>query len=62
VSGNEFRKLRNVMELSQADLGTLMDVSERGIRRWENDEIKIPKIAELALLHIAHEKRRKGKS
>jgi hypothetical protein len=28
------------------------DVSVRGISRWENDDISIPKIAELALKYI----------
>ena len=49
------------MNLKQADLGALMDVSERGIRRWEKDEIEIPKIAELALRYLASDRRRKGK-
>lgn len=61
MSGDEFRKLRKAMGLKQAELSTLMDVSERGIRRWEKGEIEIPRIAELALRHLAGEKPRKGK-
>ena len=49
------------MNLNQAEIGALMDVSERGIRRWEKNEIEIPKIAELALRYLASEKRRRGK-
>jgi len=47
------------MHLKQAELGALLDVSERGIRRWENGEVDIPKLAELAILYLAqkHKKR-----
>ena len=61
MSGDEFRKVRKAMNLKQANLGALMDVSERGIRRWEKNEIEIPKIAELALRYLASDRRRKGK-
>jgi DNA-binding transcriptional regulator YiaG len=53
--------MRENTKLKQGELGVLMDVSERGIRRWEKGEIEIPKIAELALRYLANEKRRKGK-
>jgi DNA-binding transcriptional regulator YiaG len=59
MSGDEFRKLRASMHLKQSQLGTLLDVSERGIRRWENGEIKIPKIAEFALLYVAGKQRKR---
>ena len=59
MSGDEFRKLRKAMGLKQDELGALMDVSERGIRRWEKNEVKIPSIAELALLYLVNQKRRK---
>jgi DNA-binding transcriptional regulator YiaG len=61
MSGDEFRKLRTSMDLKQNELGALLDVSDRGIRRWEKNEVDIPKIAELALLYLANQKRRKGK-
>lgn len=61
MSGDEFRKLRMAMNLKQSDLGALLDVSERGIRRWENGEVDVPKVAELAIHYLANEKRRKGK-
>jgi len=48
------------MNLKQSDLGALLDVSERGIRRWENGEVDVPKLAELALRYLATEKRQKG--
>jgi len=61
MSGDEFRKLRVAMNLKQSDLGALLDVSERGIRRWENGEVDVPKVAELAIRYLANEKRRKGR-
>jgi len=59
MSGNEFRKLRKAMGLSQGELSQRIDVSERGVRRWENGEVPIPKIAELALRYLAEKKQRK---
>ena len=52
MSGKEFRKLRESMEYSQARLSREIDVSIRGISRWENGEVPIPKVAELALRYI----------
>ena len=60
MSGEEFRKLRTAMNLKQAELGALLDVSERGIRRWENGEVDIPKLAELALRYLVEKHRNKG--
>jgi DNA-binding transcriptional regulator YiaG len=47
------------MKLKQGELGKLLDVSERGIRRWENGEVDIPKLAELALRYLAEKHRKK---
>jgi DNA-binding transcriptional regulator YiaG len=60
MSGNEFRKLRMAMNLKQSELGALLDVSERGIRRWENGEVDIPRLAQLALRYLAEKHRKKG--
>jgi DNA-binding transcriptional regulator YiaG len=60
MSGDELRKMRAAMKLKQEELGTLLEVSERGIRRWENGEVDIPKIAEFAMRYLAKQKRRKG--
>jgi DNA-binding transcriptional regulator YiaG len=59
MSGGDFRKLRRAMGLSQDQLSEKIDVSARGVRRWENGEIAIPKIAELALRYLAEKNRRK---
>ena len=59
MSGDEFRKVRRAMGLSQDELSEMIDVSARGVRRWENGEVTIPKIAELALRYLAEKNRRK---
>lgn len=58
MSGNEFRKLRMSIDYSQERLSKEIDVSVRGISRWENGDIPIPKIAELALRYLAEKNRR----
>ena len=59
MSGSEFRKVRQAMGLSQDELSEKIDVSARGVRRWENGEVAIPKIAELALRYLAEKTRKK---
>ncbi len=62
VTPGQFRKLRESMDYSQAQLGNLMDTSGRTVRRWENGEIQIPKMAEMALgLIVLKAKQKKGK-
>ena len=52
MSGKEFRRLRMSIDYTQERLSKEIDVSVRGISRWEHDDIPIPKIAELALRYI----------
>jgi transcriptional regulator with XRE-family HTH domain len=59
MSGNEFRKLRISINYTQEQLSKEIDVSIRGISRWEHEDIAIPKIAELALRYIVE--RHQGK-
>jgi transcriptional regulator with XRE-family HTH domain len=61
MSGKEFRKLRESIGYSQAMLSGEIDVSIRGISRWENEEVVIPKIAELALKYIVEKQTRRGR-
>jgi DNA-binding transcriptional regulator YiaG len=48
------------MTMTQRELGKLLDVSERGIRRWEKGEVDVPKLAEFALLYVVEKKRKRG--
>ena len=61
MSGDEFIKLRRKLGLNQRELSKLIDVSTRGIRRWETGETAMPKIAELALLYLLEKHQRKKK-
>ncbi len=62
MTPQRFRKLRESMDYSQAQLGNLMDTSGRTVRRWENGEIQIQKMAEMALeLIVLKAKQKKGK-
>ena len=61
MSGKEFRKLRESIGYSQALLSGEIDVSIRGISRWENEEVPIPKIAELALRYIVEHHTKRGR-
>ncbi|MFZ1106844.1 MAG: helix-turn-helix domain-containing protein [Rhodomicrobium sp.] len=42
MSGEEFRTLRDVLGMTQEQLGTRMGVDGRTIRKWENNERNIP--------------------
>jgi len=59
MSGKEFRKLRESIGYSQERLSREIDVSIRGISRWENNEVPIPKIAELALKYVVEKQQSK---
>jgi DNA-binding transcriptional regulator YiaG len=60
MSGTQFRKLRESIALTQSELGSFLDVSERGVRRWENGEVDVPKLAEFALLYVIEKQRNRG--
>jgi DNA-binding transcriptional regulator YiaG len=55
VSGREFRKLRQSVEYSQADVAKEIGVTVRSITRWETGQFRIPKIAELALRFVVQQ-------
>jgi DNA-binding transcriptional regulator YiaG len=61
MSGVEFRKLRESITITQRELGALLEVSERGIRRWENGEVDVPKLAVFALLYLVEKQRKRVK-
>ena len=61
VTPGRFRKLRESMDYSQAELGKLMNTSGRTVRRWETGEIPMPKMAQMAMELIMIKAARKGK-
>ncbi len=61
MSGDDFRRIRNALKLKQGQFSALLDVRERGIRRWQKNETEIPSIAQLAMRYVANQKLGKGK-
>jgi len=63
MKGSEFKKLRESIGLSQSQLGRELDLYVRTISKYENDDLAIPKVTELALRYIAEkaDKKVRGK-
>ena len=53
--------MRESMDYSQAELGKLMGVAGRSVRRWEAGRMQIPKVAGMALEFIVLKAKMKGK-
>jgi DNA-binding transcriptional regulator YiaG len=59
MSGREFRRLRKSIGYSQAMLSKELDVTVRGLSRWETGVTPIPRVAELALKYIVEKQQGK---
>jgi transcriptional regulator with XRE-family HTH domain len=59
MKGNEFKRLRKFLEISQSQLARELDLYVRTISKYENDDLAIPKVTELALRYLVDEKKRK---
>jgi transcriptional regulator with XRE-family HTH domain len=59
MNGNEFKRLRKFLEISQSQLARELDLYVRTISKYENDNLVIPKVTELALRYLVGEKKRK---
>jgi DNA-binding transcriptional regulator YiaG len=51
MTGTEFATRRVAIDLHQAELAALLEVSERTVQRWEA-AAKVPTIAECAIEHL----------
>lgn len=49
MDGSELKQIREALRLSQADLGSLMDVPQATISRWESGKVTIERPRMLAL-------------
>jgi transcriptional regulator with XRE-family HTH domain len=56
MKGNEFKRLRKFLEISQSQLARELDLYVRTISKYENDDLAIPKVTELALRYLVDEK------
>jgi putative transcriptional regulator len=56
LNGKEVRFLRHEMDLTQAQLGDIMRVTDQTVARWEKQEVPIPGPAEMLLraLYLGH--------
>ena|GEM_PF-1534299 len=61
VTKDEFKKLRESIGYTQAKLSEEMEITIRTITRWENGEVEIPKVVELALRSIVKKETAKGR-
>jgi transcriptional regulator with XRE-family HTH domain len=59
MTGREFKKLRESTGLSQSQLGRELDLYVRTISKYENDDLAIPKVTELALRYVAQQTKKK---
>jgi len=61
VTKSEFKKLRGSIGYSQARLSKEMGISIRTISRWENGEVRIPRVVEIAIGAIVRGAKKKGR-
>ena len=59
MKGREFKKLRESIGLSQSQLGKELDLYVRTISKYENDDLAIPKVTELALRYVVQQVKQK---
>ncbi len=62
MTKGEFKKLRESIGYSQARLSKEMGITIRTITRWENGEVKIPKVVEIAVRAIVRDAKKKRRS
>jgi transcriptional regulator with XRE-family HTH domain len=59
MQGSQFKKLRESIGFSQSQLARELDLYVRTISKYENDDLSIPKVTELALRYVVDQKKRK---
>ena len=59
MTGREFKKLRESTGLSQSQLGRELDLYVRTISKYENDDLTISKVTELALRYVVQQAKQK---
>jgi len=62
MTSRAFKKSRKSIGYSQPKLSKEMGITTRTITRWENREVSIPKVAEMALELVVLKAKRKGRS
>jgi transcriptional regulator with XRE-family HTH domain len=59
MKGREFKKLRESIGLSQSQLATELELYVRTISKYENDDLNISKVTELALRYVVQQAKQK---
>ena len=59
MKGSEFKRLRTSIGLSQSQLARELDLYVRTISKYENDDLVIPKVTELALRYLTQQLNKK---
>ena len=62
VTKDEFKKFRESIGYTQARLSKEMDVTIRTITRWENGEVRIPRVVEIAIRAIVRDAKKKRRA
>jgi transcriptional regulator with XRE-family HTH domain len=60
MTGEEFKKWRLRMNLTQAEVAKALDVTEMTVYRWETDKAPILRTVELALKQVESERAKKS--
>ena len=47
LTGPEFRHVRTLLDLSQRNLASMMEISEQTVARWEKEQSALPFLADL---------------
>jgi len=61
MTGGEFKRLRQSVGLSQSQLARELDLFVRTISKYENNDMVIPKVTELALRYVVQQAKQKAR-
>ena len=61
MAPGKFKQLRELIGYSKPGLAKELEIAVRTVTRWENGQVSIPKMAEMALELIVLKAKRKGK-
>lgn len=61
MTGDELKRRRKGLELTQEGLAKVLGVSTNTVARWERDEVPIPPYLDLAFNDLEAKAKKKGK-
>ena len=60
MKGQELRRLRQALKMTQRELGEALDLNKNTVARAERDEIPTPRVTELAVKYLLIMETKKG--